>query len=222
MPRPRFFKLDPEKRRRILEAAAVEFAANGYENASLNRAIEEAGLSKGAFYYYFDDKADLFATVAELAWDAMLPADRLEAGELDAESFWPRLEEAFLEVMDRVQQHSWLAGVGKLFYQSSAPAQLAQVVAETFERSRSWLASLVDRGREVGAVRRDLPAGLLLAMVTAAAEGADHWMVDHWEELAPEEVEGLGSRIFHTLRRLAEPAAAPGDEAGGPPSGRTS
>ena len=56
MPRPRIARLAEDKRTRILEAAAKEFAAAGYENASLNRILEHAGLSKGAAYYYFDDK----------------------------------------------------------------------------------------------------------------------------------------------------------------------
>ena len=34
----------------------------------LNQLIERLSMSKGAFYYYFDDKADLFTTVAEHAW----------------------------------------------------------------------------------------------------------------------------------------------------------
>ena len=62
MPRPRFEKLPVEKQEQILEAAAKEFTAHGYDGASLNRILEEAGISKGAAYYYFDDKADLYAT----------------------------------------------------------------------------------------------------------------------------------------------------------------
>ncbi len=65
MPRPRFNKLAPEKRERIMEAAAKEFAAYGYEGASLNRILEQAEVSKGAAYYYFDDKADLFVSATD-------------------------------------------------------------------------------------------------------------------------------------------------------------
>ena len=65
VPRPRFAKLDPEKRRAILDAAMEEFASSGYERASYNRIIERAGVSKGAMYYYFDDKEDLFTTVVQ-------------------------------------------------------------------------------------------------------------------------------------------------------------
>ena len=57
MPRPRFQKLAEEKRHHLLETAAKAFAAHGYEGASLNQILEQAGISKGATYYYFDDKA---------------------------------------------------------------------------------------------------------------------------------------------------------------------
>ena len=63
MPTKRFHNLDPDKRAAFLEAAAEEFATHGYTGASLNRIIERAGTSKGAMYYYFEDKADLYATV---------------------------------------------------------------------------------------------------------------------------------------------------------------
>jgi AcrR family transcriptional regulator len=33
--------------------------------ASLNRILEQAGISKGSAYYYFDDKADVFLTVVQ-------------------------------------------------------------------------------------------------------------------------------------------------------------
>jgi AcrR family transcriptional regulator len=35
-------------------------------------------MSKGSFYYYFDDKADLFTTVADLAWAIVLPVEQLD------------------------------------------------------------------------------------------------------------------------------------------------
>ncbi len=60
MARPRFGNLDAATRRKILETAAVEFAARGFDGTSLNHLIEDLGISKGSFYYYFDDKVDLF------------------------------------------------------------------------------------------------------------------------------------------------------------------
>jgi AcrR family transcriptional regulator len=60
MPRPRWATLEPERRTAILDVAAAEFAAHGFTDASYNRIIQRAGISKGAMYYYFDDQEDLF------------------------------------------------------------------------------------------------------------------------------------------------------------------
>src|SRR5579863_2209492 len=65
MPRLRFQRAPAEKREPLLDAATHEFAAHGYDDASINRILLAAGFSKGSFYYYFDDKADLAAAVLE-------------------------------------------------------------------------------------------------------------------------------------------------------------
>lgn len=52
-----------ETRQRILDAARSLFAARGYEGAS-NRAIaDEANLTTGAIYHYFDRKLDIYLAV---------------------------------------------------------------------------------------------------------------------------------------------------------------
>jgi AcrR family transcriptional regulator len=58
MPFTRFEKLTQERRERVLDAAAQEFAAYGFEDSSINRILENANMSKGAAYYYFEDKAE--------------------------------------------------------------------------------------------------------------------------------------------------------------------
>jgi AcrR family transcriptional regulator len=67
MPFSRFEKLAREKRERLFEIAAQEFASRGFEQASLNRILEQAQMGKGSAYYYFEDKADLFGAVIEHA-----------------------------------------------------------------------------------------------------------------------------------------------------------
>ncbi len=52
--------LGPEKRGQILGGAAIVFAADGYEGASMARIAAVAGVSKGTLYNYFDSKAALF------------------------------------------------------------------------------------------------------------------------------------------------------------------
>src|SRR5699024_3236184 len=56
----KFLKLDLEKQRRILNSAYQEFAEQGYEYASTNRIVKNAGIGKGMLFYYFNSKKKLF------------------------------------------------------------------------------------------------------------------------------------------------------------------
>ncbi len=60
MPKQTFFNLPQEKRNTIINAAADEFAEYGFEAASINRIVANSNISKGSFYQYFEDKADVF------------------------------------------------------------------------------------------------------------------------------------------------------------------
>jgi AcrR family transcriptional regulator len=57
-----------DRREELLKAALDEFGMNSYEKASLNRIIKNAGISKGTFYYHFQDKEALYlALIRDLA-----------------------------------------------------------------------------------------------------------------------------------------------------------
>ena len=50
---------------KILLSAEKLFARNGYESTSVNAIIEDAGVSKGAFYHHFTTKDDLISAIIE-------------------------------------------------------------------------------------------------------------------------------------------------------------
>lgn len=56
----KFLSLKPEKQERILNAAIKEFAKKGYKNAATDDIVQEANISKGALFHYFNSKKDLF------------------------------------------------------------------------------------------------------------------------------------------------------------------
>ena len=60
VPSSTFFHLPEEKRENILRYAREEFSRVPYSDASINRIVRDAGIPRGSFYMYFDDKADLF------------------------------------------------------------------------------------------------------------------------------------------------------------------
>jgi AcrR family transcriptional regulator len=62
-------------RRRILDAALAEFHDRGYEGTSLQAVAKRAGLTKGAIYWSFRDKQDLFLALVHEQLD--VPAEKL-------------------------------------------------------------------------------------------------------------------------------------------------
>ena len=54
---------DYKKRDLLLEAAKKEFMERGYNKASLRTICSNAGVTTGALYFFFENKADLFAAI---------------------------------------------------------------------------------------------------------------------------------------------------------------
>ena len=65
MPSERFKRLPEEKQKKIRDACMVEYTRTTIEKASLNRMIENAGISRGSFYTYFDSKWDVLGYLCE-------------------------------------------------------------------------------------------------------------------------------------------------------------
>ena len=65
MPSERFYRLSEEKQNLIWEASMKEFTAVPYEKVSINKIIREAGISRGSFYTYFEDKRDVLSFLLE-------------------------------------------------------------------------------------------------------------------------------------------------------------
>ena len=204
MARPRFANLDLDTRHRILETAAEEFASRGFEGVSLNQLIDRLGMSKGSFYYYFDDKADLFTTVADLAWAIVLPVEQLDLETFNADTYWPSLEALMQEARSRIRANPWLVGFTRLMYDPPEIAGVRESLAEKFDEARQWQAELIRRGQTLGAVRVDLPVELLQALLVGADEAGDRWFVSNWEKLEEKEIERLFQEVFAIFKRMLE------------------
>ena len=65
MPTEKFFNLKEGKRQAILEAAGEELLETPYSLLTVSQIIRRAGISRASFYYYFNDKEDLFQHMVE-------------------------------------------------------------------------------------------------------------------------------------------------------------
>jgi AcrR family transcriptional regulator len=200
MPRARFFNLAEEARRRLLDIATRHFAERGFERASLNEILAEAGISKGAYYYYFDDKDDLFATTLESATDQLLarmpmpPLDRLTKQE-----FWPTVER-FVEL--------WAAS----FDISSDIFQIAVQLTEAQRRSARFapvlakgqaiFRSIILPGQRLGCIRTDLPLEALVRILEANDTVLDGIYLSKHTRVTRDTLAAHTKLVFDTFKRL--------------------
>ena len=147
-------RLKDEKRTRLIEAAIEEFNEHGLRNASYNRIIERSGLSKGAVYYYFENKDSLLCTVIEEIGDRFMEAVQ------DLEL--PGTKEAYWDaVWDYRQREAAFFMANPLFGRIMIMLLERDPTFEdpfwkAFERPMRFLGGFVEKGQELGAVRRDL------------------------------------------------------------------
>jgi len=205
MPLPRFEKLPPEKRERILEAAGREFAANGYENTSMNRILETAGISKGAAYYYFEDKADLIATVIHHHWLEAAIGLHEALEHFSAADFWDRLADLYTHPFELVEQAPWMLGMAEAVW--SLPPEMREQgpLKRVFDEATEWLRAFIHRGIELGVVRDDLDEGIAVQLLMALDGIHDRWLARHLSGMTRSDREEFTRTFVDFFRRLLTP-----------------
>lgn len=205
MARPRFAKLPPLQQQAILGAALEEFAAHGFHDASLNRIIDAAGISKGSMYYYFDGKEDLFADVTRVEFERLFAT----VGAVDLpvtpgpEAFWSAVERYYLDTTRSLLARPQLAALvrGWLAVSGNPALQRAQ---EDMERELlPRIEGVLVTGQANGAVRTDLPSGLLIAIAVGMGRAMDTWLMT--QQLDEDALRSLIGALVGMLRRALQP-----------------
>jgi TetR/AcrR family transcriptional repressor of nem operon len=162
-------------REKLLAAAFDEIHRRGFQAASLDAILVQAGLTKGALYHHFPDKAALgYAVVDEVVKDLLLER---WLGLLHAQAGDP------LTAMQRVlrQRAAELTSdelelgcpLNNLAQEMSPLDQrFRRTVNATFELWRSGFEEALRDGQAAGSVRRELDARKVAGFIVAAVEGS--------------------------------------------------
>ena len=201
MARSRFHNLDPARREAILAAAGEEFAERGYAATAISRVLERADLSKGSLYYYFEDKADLFATVVGAAVQRLLA----EAGGFDPSSltragYWDAIRQFGEQSLGMMGEETWYARIAAAFPRLRDEPEAVEAVKPALEWGRRWTREILSRGQELGVVRQDLPLELLVEITMAMDEAADRWLAEHAQDYDEEELRRVMYARMDVLR----------------------
>jgi AcrR family transcriptional regulator len=207
MPLSRFAKLPEARREAILDAALEEFARGGYEDASFNRILASLGMSKGAIYYYFSDKEDLYLTVLERAAQRLASSVRAPGAAATVTAFWNQVRTLYRAVVDVVRGDPRVVAVLQRSVADLARLTRSERFAPLMDAFRTRVAAVLADGQRVGAIRVDLPSDLLLELTFAVGQVLDANMFRSGALATSEGCERAIDEGLGVLRRLLEPRA---------------
>jgi TetR/AcrR family transcriptional regulator len=165
----KFENLDEEKKQRILNAAMKDFAAKGYDHASTNKIVEDAGIAKGLLFHYFKSKKLLFLYLYDHGLQLVVDevSAKINFGEKD---FFARLIQAQRAKIELIQVYPDIMDFLKAAYLDESAA----VRKELDERKADLMLGNFQKafeGIDTSAFRPDLDIGLAIKTVAWAYEG---------------------------------------------------
>ena len=183
MPRSTFFNLPEDKRARVVEALKAEFAARPYVRASVDRVIGAAGVSKGSFYQYFENKDDAYAHLVRELMSARV-------GLTGA----PAPDAPFEEVLAAVVRGShdfhlldplgWAVLARTLADDAPPMLESDQSVSGSVHR---WAVAAIAAGQTSGELREDIDAETAAWMIERVLLGTPHYVMSRFN-VDPERV----------------------------------
>lgn len=196
-------ELEPEKKETLLAAARKEFAARGYESASLNTILDEAGFSKGSFYWYFEDKADLAATVLQVEGAKSFELLRKMRMPETVDEFWEELRKNSyerLKALDRDHtSYEAFVRIGNALMNDPA---LMERLRPAFAEGRQLMAAFFERGVALGALRSDLPLGALMQLAEAVKASLYKSLYPGDQVPTEEQLRAFTDQLIDLLQRL--------------------
>lgn len=161
-------------RGKLLQAAFEEIYRRGFQGASLDAILAKAGVTKGALYHHFPDKAALgYAVVDEVVTGLLLERWGLRepptGDPLTALQRIVRRRAANLTA-EEVKLGCPLNNMAQEM--SPLDERFRRRVNATFDTWRNGVARALERGQADRTVRRDVDAKRVASFVVAAAEGS--------------------------------------------------
>lgn len=127
-------KIEAQKtRQHLLDAALEVFWRNGVTRSSLQEIAQEAGVTRGALYWHFKNKEDLFDALFHCYFTPLVePFDSDEAKASD--NLWAHLRQSILGIFRRMAQDEKHQKFCNVLYMKCEASPANQAITELVEK----------------------------------------------------------------------------------------
>lgn len=174
-------KEDAQKTRLdIIEAASHVFVEKGVANASLNEIAERAGVTRGAIYWHFENKKDLFHALHESLAQPFLDS-LLRDLEKNHDDPLGQLKDLCIHLLIDLTENEHKQRVLKiLFFKCDYSGEfepLLQEQCQNKEEKFALFAQYFDRAQKKGQLRDDITSDVMVKSLMCYISGiANEWL----------------------------------------------
>jgi TetR/AcrR family acrAB operon transcriptional repressor len=175
-------KEEAEKTRQdLLKAALSVFSQKGYAATTLEDVAKEAGVTRGAIYWHFGSKAELYAGLLE-EYSAR-GSEIAQTAVAEGGSMVDILRRIFIRLLTAVESDPALRAVMEInLFKTEYSPELSDTLSMQVENGRVLLAGIsqaMEQGIASGELRSDLKAEDLARAFIAFQNGVLHlWLID--------------------------------------------
>jgi len=146
---------------KLVEAAIDEFSAHTYYEASLNRILKRAGVSKGEFYYHFRSKEELYLYILDLIVEKK-KENLSEVLKERPNGFFELLEMGIKANIEMFRKYPKLSRMSFQLLKVRDKPIYRKVLTQFEDVSIEFLEKYVRQGVEEGEIRDDIPLEFLI------------------------------------------------------------
>ncbi len=159
----------------LLTHALALFARRGLSNTSLDDVATAAGVTKGAIYWHFRDKDELFRAILDRIrsrWQDCVLSPVTKAS--DAPARLHRLFDGYVELFEETPEMCLFLQQTLLDTQST---QRSEQVAAVFEQTRVFIERILDDGKRERCFHRSLDSKITASTIVGSLAGTSQQCV---------------------------------------------
>lgn len=181
----------PEVTARLLDAAANLIRTEGFAQLRVEEIAEQAGLSVGTFYLYFEGKDDLFVQLVVEHTNRL--RDKLTAAYATEGSYADRMGAAFDAYLDFVEDNA----AGFLYFRDSGTVDttVGRLSTWAIDQHAADLRPVLEEAMDRGEIRRDDAVVLAQATIGLVQHLAGFWL-EHRDHCTRDELQRFVNQLL--------------------------
>jgi AcrR family transcriptional regulator len=175
----------------LLDAALVVFSKKGYSTTRLEDIAKQAGVTRGAFYWHFKNKSDVFSELHEQVMREFI-SDMKNTHDNTLPSL-NNLRNALYYTTSRILNDERSKRCGKLFYRDEhAPElldELKKLKKKTEQSVYAFFSEIIEKGKKVKEIRDDISTRQIYISLIITLKGSIMQIFDSLSPLSEEDIE---------------------------------